>query len=94
MVQAIIAENEKKYHQCENTCPFLLPPLRQQFGAYGETTATEQVLSGSLKAPSTNNDLSQLFLDVCTSTNTPTSMLRSVSQFKDSWKKMQENLDM
>ena len=91
MVQAIIEENVKKYHQCENTCPFLLEPLAQHFGAFGETAATDRVLSGTFSAPSTNNDLTQLFLDVCSSTNTPTTMERTVKQFKDSWRKMREN---
>ena len=90
MVQAIIKENISKYHQCEDTCPFLTNPLRDSFGAFGETEATEQVLAGTFQAPSTTNDMTQLFLDQCKSSNTPIFMKRSVAQYEESWRHMKE----
>ena len=90
MVQAIINENLKKYHQNEDTCPFLQPSLKRQFGNFGETSATERVLQGTFVAPSTNNDLTSLFLQQCHTCNTSTQLHRSVEQFKTSWKRMNE----
>ena len=46
MENAIIDENKAKYHQSEDSYPFLKEPLRAVFGEYGETEATEEVLEG------------------------------------------------
>ena len=90
MVQAIIRENINKYHQCEDSCPFLKQPLRDIFGAYGETDATEEVLQGFFQAPLTGNDLTQLFIDQCQSTNTRSDLRHTVRQFEESWERMKE----
>ena len=90
MVKAIIAENLQKYHQSEDSCPFLQQPLRMHFGAYGETQETERVLQGKVNYSSSDNDLTPLFLGQCKTMNTPTEMVRTPQQFVDSWKRMRE----
>ena len=88
--QAIIQENINKYHQCEEMCPLLISPLCEIFGAFGETEYTESVLQGSFQAPTSTDPMTQLFLEQCKTSQTPTLIQRSVAQFKDSWLKMKE----
>ena len=90
MENAIIAENTKKYHQCENSCPFLTSPLTEVFGSFGETSASTQVMNGTFVAPVTENPLTQLFIDTCEKSNHTTSMKRTPDEFKRSWKAMKE----
>ena len=90
MESAIIAENIKKFHQCEESCPFLQPPLSDIFGQYGETSAADEVMKGTFKVPETNNRLTQLFLDTCQQTSLHTNMERSVTDYKTSWQRMKE----
>ena len=90
MEEEIIRENVKKYHQCEDTCPFLQSPLKELFRNYGETTATTQVMDGTMKVPENSNKLTQLFIDKCKQSTQSTNMNRSVAEYKKSWETMKE----
>ena len=90
MEKEIIKENVKKYHQCEDTCPFLQSPLKELFGSYGETPAASKVMEGSLQVPENNNDLTQLFINKCKRKSATTKMNRSVADYKKSWETMKE----
>ena len=46
MEKAIIDENRKKYHQIEESCPFINQPLRNHFGDIGVGPCTEAALKG------------------------------------------------
>ena len=89
MENAIIEENKEKYHQSENSCPFLNEPLRTAFGEYGETNATEEVLGGYFDQSGCNT-FTSMYLDSCQTSNTTTNTCRSPAEFKNSWKKMKE----
>lgn len=90
MVTAIIQENKKKFHQSEDTCPFLQQPLREEFGQYGATDNLEKVLRGEYVCPPGTDEFTQLFIEVCKEKDIRTQMKRSPSMFKSSWKKMRE----
>ena len=90
MVRAIIKENKQKYHQCEDSCPFLQYPLIEEFGAYGNTENIEKVLKGEYECPPDTDEFTKLFITLCKQQAHTTSMKRSVKQFKHSWKKMKE----
>ncbi len=92
--RAIIKENEKKYHQCETTCPFLSKTMKKDFGEYGEGKATQQVLEGKYICKNNNNPLTQTFIDCCKKDNEirveKDAFTRTPQKFKQSWKKMKE----
>ena len=90
MVTAIIHENRKKYHQSEDTCPFLQRPLRDEFGPYGATDNLEKVLRGEYECPPGTDEFTQLFIAVCKEKDIRTQMKRSPTTFKTSWTKMRE----
>jgi hypothetical protein len=50
MEQAIMAENESKYHQASQT-PFMLPPLVNNFGYLGIGPHSDSVLQGEYHVP-------------------------------------------
>ena len=91
---AIINENVKKYHQCENT-PFLQEPLYTQFGRYGEGPATEKVKNGTYVPPADLDEVTKDFLHECHQSDSiksegPMPLKRSVAEFRQSWKVMKE----
>ena len=90
MEQQIIKENVKKYHQYEETCPFLQSPLKELFGNYGETTAAKSVMEGMFKVKESNNKLMPLFINKCKRTPHATEMEQSTSDYKKSWERMKE----
>ena len=65
MEKAIIEENVKKFHQTENTCPFLKHPLKEQFGYFGEGPAMEQVYQGNYQPLQHLDEYTKEFLEVC-----------------------------
>ena len=92
MDQAFCNENRKKYHQTENTCPFMVEPLRSHFGDFGEGTETTKVLSGTYDPPPSVSQDVKDFLQACkipegTTTNLP----RTAEHFSQSWKRMRED---
>ena len=44
---AIIPTNQKKFHQSENSCPFLQHPLVEDMGFHGEKDGYKQFLQGT-----------------------------------------------
>ena len=92
MEEEIIKENRKKYHQTENTCPFLHSPLVDDFGMYGELEAAHKVSNGEYEIPEHIDEYTKDYLKVCSSTNLDvvTSLTRSPIDYKNSWKKMKE----
>ena len=91
MEEAIIQENISKYHQCESTCPFLKPPLRNLFGPYGDSISSDQVINGNFIPPENTDEMTKAYLQACQSTAPPTQLKRNVDEFKSSWKKMKAN---
>ena len=89
MEEVIMAENLSKYHQSENTCPFLKEPLKSQFGEFGEGHAMEQVRQGTYL----NNHPDPYvrdFISVCSPKGDMHHMKRTPSDYKKSWQKMRE----
>ena len=47
-VEDVFLDNSReKYHQTEQTCPFMHSPLLDHFGALGDTMFADQVLMGT-----------------------------------------------
>lgn len=92
--QAIIAENIKKYHQCENT-PFFKEPLLSDFGRFGEGPATEQVANGTYQIPPNVDEVTADFIRECKQTDEIKKegtypLPRSPQDFQAYWKRMKE----
>ena len=65
MEAAIIAENKHKYHQTEDTCPFMKHPLNNHFGNLGVGPLTEDVLEGKYTHPSNISDQTRDYILLC-----------------------------
>ena len=65
MEKAITEENRAKYHQSEETCPFLQPPLDEQFGITGQGPSTTAVLQGHYKPTNQISETTKLYLEQC-----------------------------
>ena len=65
METAIIRENQCKYHQTESSCPFLRPPLYQQFGPLGNAEPVDAVAEGNYKCPSAVDDYTKEYIKAC-----------------------------
>ena len=91
--KAIIKENKHKYHQTESTCPFMQPPLRNDFGDLGKGPGTEKVLNGEY-IPSLNlTPSTQEYIKLCSLPKGELIMnplTRSLDYFNQSWRKMRE----
>ena len=92
MENVIRDENRKKYHQTENTCPFLIPPLVNDFGMYGEGPKTEEVFKGTYKIPEGVDKYTRGFIKACKfiDKDSETELARSPKTYLESWKKMDE----
>lgn len=93
MEKAIINENKDKYHQTEQSCPFMHSPLRQHFGDKGLGPYTEDVLKGNYSIPDTVSEYTKDFLELCKLPEGElivNPMTRSLDYFCQSWKKMKE----
>jgi exonuclease III len=92
MEKCIINENRDKYHQTENTCPFLQYPMRVHFGEYGEGPASDQVLNGTYTLPPQTTPETKEYIKQCQLKDIPqTSLPRTFGEYKRSWVKMREN---
>ena len=95
MEQAIIEENINKFHQSENTCPFLQPPLVHDFGFHGEGAETNNVAKGTYNIPPNIDQYTTSFLEVCEQ-NTSTKeegdapLTRDFQTYKKGWQLMRE----
>ena len=82
MEQAIIDSNRIKYHQCEQSCPFLQPPLVQDFGFCGEGPQMENFMQGTYTIPEDIDEYTRDYIQVCmNSTSSKNAMPRSAEQF-------------
>ena len=88
MERAIISENVAKYHQCEETCPFLRPPLSTLFGPYGDSSQSDKVMDGTFVPPSGIDEMTVAYLKACQSNGSPTDLPQDAETFHDSWKQM------
>jgi hypothetical protein len=92
MEKYIIEENRYKYHQTEDTCPFLQYPMRSHFGDFGEGPAAESVLNGQYTPPFGISPETAEFIKQCKHKDIPDSKLnRSFEYYRQSWRKMREN---
>ena len=62
MDEAFRAENRRKYHQTEDTCPFLQEPLASHFGSFGEGPETNNLLQGEYSFPQNISQETKEFL--------------------------------
>ena len=62
MEKLIIAENEKKYHQTENSCPLLQGQLLEDIGLLGDGPAVEDILNGTYIPPPSSSTATKLWL--------------------------------
>ena len=93
MEKAIIEENRHKYHQTEDTCPFMQEPLLKDLGEMGIGPATERVLQGTYTPSPRLSEQTKAYIDLC---QLPTNELvinpltRSLEYFGKSWQVMKE----
>ena len=90
---AIINENREKYHQTEDTCPFLTQPLQSHFGRLGKGPSTEEALEGNYNIPTNQTDQTKKYIELCRMPQSEliiNPMTRSLDYFCKSWKKMRE----
>ena len=89
---AIIPTNQKKFHQSEDSCPFLKHPLVDQFGFHGEKEGYKAFLEGTYEAPEDIDEITKSFINICQ--EQPAESIHSLSRtpldFKESWIKMKE----
>ena len=93
MEKEIIRENKSKYHQTEDTCPFMQDPLMNHFGEYGQGPATEQLLEGTYITPQGISEQTRDYLELCRLPQGEffiNPLTRSFDYFNHSWKKMRE----
>ncbi len=93
--RAIIAENTKKYHQTEKTCPFIYDAtLRSDFGDMGEGPATQQLFQGTYNIPTHLDKYTKAYLRVCQQNRNhlPAQFERTEQDYKLSWEKMDERI--
>ena len=95
MENAIIEENIKKYHQSEQSCPFLKSPLVDDFGFHGEGPGTNQVYNGTYQIPPGVDKYTAAFIKACkkddrTRREGDAKFSRTPQEFTDGWKKTKE----
>ena len=93
MESAIINENRKKYHQTEDTCPFLQEPLRSQLGDCADGPDITKVIDGSFSPdPHRVDEYTRDFIKACKYENNKPKLLlkRSLEEYIAGWKKMDE----
>ena len=92
MEEAIIPINREKFHQCEQTCPFLLEPLVTDFGYHGEGDKMKCFREGNYAPPETLDPITKEYINVCQSTQPTTALSsnRTALDYKNSWNKMKE----
>ncbi len=92
--RAIINENIKKYHQCENT-PFFKEPLVSDFGRFGEGPCTKQVAEGTYEIPPNVDSVTADFIRECKQSpeiqqEGEFPLPRSPEDYRQYWRKMKE----
>ena len=89
MEDYIIKSNQEKYHQTEDSCPFLQEPLLSDFGYHGEGANFEAFCRGEYNIPNCVDSHTREFIQVCQQNNTVgttnNKMLRSATEFQQSW---------
>ena len=59
MEEHIIASNQDKYHQSEDSCPFLHEPLLSDFGYHGEGTSFDAFCRGEYSIPNSIDSITK-----------------------------------
>ena len=93
MEKAIIQENRHKYHQTEDTCPFMKNPLKADFGPLGKGPKTEEALKGLYNNTNSQSVQTEKFIELCRIPQAElvvNPLTRSLDYFCNSWKKMRE----
>ena len=91
MENTIIPTNREKFHQCENSCPFLQDPLLQDFGFHGEKEGYNRFLNNEYIVPPSVDETTAEFINLCQGHPRNNSIMqRSAMDFSESWKKMNE----
>jgi hypothetical protein len=92
--QAIISENERKFHQTEGFCPLMDGTLFQDIGIYATGPAVPAILSGTYKPPRGTGRATKAFLKACQRPKTfsPSSYDHlSQEHYERAWSKAKEN---
>ena len=94
MEDAIIPINCQKFHQSEESCPFLRKPLLSAFGYHGEGPAMSLFQKGQYQVPPEVDEYTTEFINICQQQQQQfedfSHMKRTAKDFMDSWKKMTE----
>ena len=91
--EAIINSNRHKYHQTEDTCPFMKEPLVSDFGHLGQGPKTEKVLRGTYQPNPLLSPQTKDFIELCRFPEEEiiiNPLNRSLTYFTKSWRKMKE----
>ena len=91
--KAIIDSNRHKYHQTEDTCPFMNEPLLSDFGHLGMGPKTSQALNGKYTPYSLLSPQTKDFIELCKFPEEEfiiNPLDRSLAYFTKSWRKMKE----
>ena len=91
MENAIMHENEKKYHQCEGACPLLEGRLLQDIGLLGDGPAAASILDGTYVPPPDTDRGTALFLQALKRPpNVTQAPANTLTSFKRGWKLVKE----
>ena len=93
METAIINKNRKKYHQTENSCPFMCSPLKDEFGHLGIGPSTDAVLQGDYTPSHSLSAQTQQYIQLCKLPQEElliNPLTKSLDYFIKSWKRMRE----
>ena len=92
MEETITKINRIKYHQTEQTCPFMTSPLYEDFGPLGNGKKSSLVIEGDYVPSPMLAQCTKDFIEACSILpSTPTTDLpRTLEEYKMSWRKMKE----
>ena len=93
MERLIIAENEKKYHQTERSCPLLQGQLLQDIGLLGDGPAVPDILNGTYTPPPSSTKAVKLWLKNLhiPKRDDREAVLSTLKEYRHGWKLVREH---
>ena len=93
METLIIAENEKKYHQTEKSCPLLQGQLLEDIGLLGDGPEVDNILNGKYKIPEGTSEAVKLWIKNLHIPNRDDreAMLTTLTEYRQGWKLVKEH---
>ena len=83
--QAIMQENESKYHQIDDSCPLTKGQLLRDIGWYGEGPKVDDILKGTYVPPEGTDAETREFLKEIGRDGVPQVPKQSIQEFRSSW---------